>query len=137
MISKQIHLRSLLSIILFFFMFSQLQAQDYCDSADKIKKNIDQANSENLASYFDSTIDLRLPGIDGTFSSKQAQVIIKDFFKGNPPKSFCTKHKGNSNDGSHYVIGNYTSGEKNYRTYFLLKKRNGRYLIQQLQFEEE
>lgn len=137
MISKEVTLRSLLTTVLMILFIGTSLAQNQEDIVTKVKSSISAGDADQVAGYFDSSIDLSLPGIDGTYSSKQAQVILKEFFRNNPAASFAIQHKGNSNDGSHYVIGKYSSNSKNYRTYFLLKKRNNRYTIQQLQFEEE
>ena len=62
---------------------------------------------------------------------------MKDFFTQHPPKAFELKHQGSSDNGSLYMIGNYTSGNLTYRTYILLKKVTAAFIIQQIQFEEK
>lgn len=101
--------------------------------ADAIKKG----NSTDVAKYFNTTIDLAIPNNEGTFSKTQAELILKDFFTKNPPKTFTVNHNGSSNDGSLYAIGTYTADSGSYRTYFLLKKSGTNYLIQKLEFESE
>ncbi|NLF41459.1 MAG: DUF4783 domain-containing protein, partial [Bacteroidales bacterium] len=50
---------------------------------------------------------------------------------------FTLNHEGASRDGSAYLIGTYkTIGKKSFRTYLLLKKVNGNYLLHQVQFQE-
>ncbi|MCK4406381.1 MAG: DUF4783 domain-containing protein [Bacteroidales bacterium] len=106
---------------------------------DEINENIANAiktgNSKMLAEFFNSTIDISLPKNEDIYSKAQAELVIKDFFKKNPPKSFKINHQGSSDAGSKYIIGTYISSEKIFRTYILLEKVNTKYLIQQLQFE--
>ena len=98
---------------------------------------IKTGNATTVSKYFNSTLDLIVPGNDGTYSKSQAELILKDFFLKNPLKSFTISHQGSSNDGSLYAIGNYITGSGSFRTYFLLKKINAGYLIQKLEFEKE
>jgi hypothetical protein len=100
-----------------------------------IANAIKAGDAAKLATYFNSTIDLTVPDNDGTFSKAQAELIVKDFFSKNPPKSFVVNHSGSSNDGSLFSVGTYISGSKSYRTYFLVKKTTATFSIQQLQFE--
>lgn len=89
-----------------------------------------------LSRFISHTVDLTLPGNEGTFSKAQAEVILKDFFSKNPPASFKMNHNGISKDGSVFYIGTYlTTQKKSYKTYCLLKKSGDRYYLQQIQFE--
>jgi len=105
--------------------------------AGAVSTAIKGGNSKDLAKYFYSSIDLTVPGNEGTFSKSQAELIVKDFFTKNPPKSFVINHQGTSGDGSQFSIGTYTSSSISYRTYFLIKKFSDTYYIQQIQFEQQ
>ena len=105
---------------------------------DKISKALKAGNATQLAIHFNASLDLSIPGDEGTYSKKQAEQIMKLFFTNNPIQSFELEHSGNSNSGSHYLIGSYEStNKKSYRVYILIKGRDKNELIQQLQFEEE
>lgn len=105
---------------------------------EEISNTIKAGNAAALAKYFNNTLDLVVPGMEITCSKTQAEQILKDFFQKNPPKSFKINHQGASKDGSQFSIGTYVStGDKSFRTYFLLKKSGANMLIQQLQFEAE
>ena len=123
-------------LLLFFFAINITYSQAQIDKS--IIEAIKKGNSTELAKYFNTSIDLDVPGNDGTFSKKQAEIIIKDLFKKYPPKSFTIKQSGSSNDGSKFSIGIYKStNNKSYRTYYLIKKVSGKYSIHMLQFEED
>ncbi len=107
---------------------------------DSITREVTQAirngSSRDLARHFGNNVDLAVPGNDGTYSKAHAELIMRNFFSDNRPDSFTINHQGSSRDGSLYVIGTYeTTGNKSYRTYFLIKKVSDKYFIHQLQFE--
>lgn len=110
------------------------------NSADKLSEEISSAvktgDAKLLAKYFSSTLDVTIPDVDGTYSKAQAEMLLKDFFLKNQPKSFTINHQGTSSDGSVFYIGSYQSVKKSFRIYFLLKKNGDKMLIQQIRFEE-
>jgi hypothetical protein len=101
--------------------------------ADAIRKG----NASELAVYFNSSIDLTVPGKEGSFSKAQAEQIVKEFFAKNSPISFEIKHKGTSSDGSNYAIGTLHTLKANFRCYFLIKTIANKSFIQQLQFDTD
>jgi len=103
----------------------------------EITKAFKQADENKLAIYFNSTIDLEIPETDGTYSKTQSVVIMRDFFKKFKVSSFVLNHDGSSNDGSKYMIGTYKTEKTELRLYILMKKKEGKLLIHQLQLEEE
>jgi hypothetical protein len=125
-----------LLVLLIILSFSLPQAGN--DVIEKISNALNSGNTQELTKHFNNTIDLSLPDSDGTYSNKQAEQLIKVFFKSNPVKTFKLEHQGNSNEGSRYMIGTLksTSG-KAYRVYGLISKLADVELIQELQIEEE
>ena len=119
------------------YFFNNIVYSQQQNIINEIVQSIKSNDSKKLARFFNSTIDLELEDLDGSYSSTQAELIIKDFFKNSPIKSFTKNHQGSSNDGSKYIIGTYTTSEKKYRVYILLKKPEEKLLIHQLQFEED
>jgi hypothetical protein len=104
----------------------------------KISDALNMGDVQGLGKHFNNTIDLSLPGSEGTYSNKQTEQLLKAFYKTNSVKSFKLDHQGNSNDGSQYMIGTLVSNTgKTFRVYVLIKKFGDNDLIQQLQFEEE
>lgn len=130
--------------ILFFLMiiFSAVEVNAQSEEAakvvfDNIGKAFREGDATQLAVYFASSFDIILPGNEGTFSNKQAEMILKDFFNKNKPKGFVINHQGTSNDGSRYAIGTYKALAQNYRAYILLKSIGNKMLISQLQLEKD
>lgn len=105
---------------------------------EKIASALKKGDAKELASCFNRTLDLMIPGYEGTYSNKQAEQILKVFFSENPPVSFSLDHKGKSNDGSKYMIGAYKSSEGTvFRIYILIKENEGSELIHQFQAEKD
>ncbi len=63
-------------------------------------------------------------------------MMVKDFFAKNPVKEFKVMHQNSSQDNSLYSIGELTTANKSYRTYYLLRKSGENYTITQLRFED-
>jgi hypothetical protein len=133
-------MKKIVFILLLAFSAFQVQAQSEEQSKvifDNIGKAFREGEASQLGLYFASSLDVILPGNDGTYSKQQAEMIIKDFFNKNRPKSFVINHQGTSNDGSHYAIGTLRAANQNYRAYILLKNGGGKFVIRQLQLEKD
>ena len=111
----------LTALLLMIFEVRSIAQDNSPNTISEITQAFKQANENKLAVYFNSTIDLEIPGTDGTYSKTQSKVIMHDFFKKFKVNSFVLNHEGSSNDGSKYMIGTYKSGEKELRLYILMK----------------
>lgn len=127
--------RSVVAVLLFAIAFIWSETAYAQDINAKVSQAIQGGNSAELSKYFNNSIDLTIPGSEGTYSKVQAEQILKSFFSKYPPVSFSINHKGSSNDGSVYAIGTYKSKSQSFRTYFLTKPIGGQLLIHQLKFE--
>ena len=121
-------------IMLLLFSFTVLGSNEILD---KISLALKSGNSKELAKYFDNNIELTILRENGAYSKVQAEQVLKNFFSNNPPKSFKLIHKGSSNKGSQYGIGNLTTSKGTYRTYFYFKQKGEVFKIQELRIEEE
>jgi hypothetical protein len=101
----------------------------------EINNAIKKGDYKTLAKYFNQTIELTIPGNEGTYSKTQAEMIIKDFFNKYPPKNFIVKNTGKAKSDMTYIIGDLITDKATFRTYYLLIEKSGSYYIQQLKFE--
>lgn len=127
-------MRKTLIIICFFItpLFS------IADIYAEISTAIRSGNSKQLAAYFNTNVDLAILSQEEVYSKAQAEMILKDFFSKNTPKSFTIMHKGTSKEGAMYGIGKLTTTAGiNYRIYFFIKQTSGKNYIQELRFEKE
>jgi len=114
--------------------WSNVWAQD--DPFDPITKAIQESDAGSLSESFNLTVELQLPGNEGTYSYSQAEMIMKDFFKKCPPDSFKIIRKGTTDPISMFAIGDYSSGNKLYQVYIHLSKEKEKYFIHKMKFNE-
>lgn len=108
------------------------------DLYDELADAIRSGDSHKIASYFDSKIELALSNQEDVYSKAQAELLVKDFFVKNPPKSFSLVHKGSSKEGTLFAVGTLASSNgKTFRVSFVLKTIEGRNTIQELRFENQ
>ncbi len=133
---KKIAYSWVLLLIPVFFSLGFLPVASPEETAAQVTAAIQAGNAAEVARYFNSMVDLTLPGFDDSYSKTQAEQIMKEFFAQHPVKSFKVTRQGSSPDGSQYSIGSLDAGKKIYRVYFLIKSVNGQNLIHQLQVQE-
>jgi hypothetical protein len=104
---------------------------------DQIALAIKSGNAKVLAQYFDNSVEITTLDKEGAYSRSQAELVVKDFFSKNTPKSFNIIHQGSSGGNSKYGIGTLVTTSGSYRTYVYIKKVGTANLIQELRFERE
>jgi len=108
------------------------------DIYDEIANAIRSGDSRQLAVYFGNNVDLTILNQEDVYSKAQSELIVKDFLGKNIPKSFTILHKGSSKEGTLYAIGNMvTTTGKTFRISFFVKLNSGKYIVQELRFENE
>jgi hypothetical protein len=103
-------------------------------SIDDVVNAIKTGSATQLSKYFDTRVDISLPGKSDNYSKSQAEMILKDFFANNTVKNFVVKHKGEQN-GSQFCIGLLQTKNVNFRTKFFMKKKGNHQVVQELGFE--
>lgn len=112
-----------------------ISSPEVTDIPPAIIDALKSGNTAKLAQFFNTSIELAIPGQEDIFSSQQAELIIKDFFTKHVPTNFIILHKGGK-EGSQYAIGNLTTSTGNYRVTLLIKLKDNKPFIHQLRFEE-
>ena len=108
---------------------------DGADIPEEIILSLKSGNSKTLAKYFNSNIELQILDDENVYSKSQAELIVGNFFKKNPPTGFNIIHNGGTQDAK-YIIGNLITTQGTFRVYFLLKDKSGKPLIHELRIEE-
>jgi len=119
------------------FTYSTAEPLEPTGLVDDIAAAIRAGNSKDLAKYFGPTLEIILPGSDGTFSKAQAEMIMKDFFAKSAPVSFVMNQKSNSAGGAQFIIGTYKNKTEKLNVYILLKPVSNQLMIQQMHFEAD
>ncbi|MGQ1787574.1 MULTISPECIES: DUF4783 domain-containing protein [unclassified Saccharicrinis] len=130
-------LRSTLSrgkiVLALFFM---LTVNGYAQLPNAIIEATKTSDAAELSKYFNSKIELVLPQKSGVFSSAQAKLVLDEFFKKNPVRSFHIIHQG-VRENSSFAIGKYQTNNSTYRFYFLTKNKDSKTFIHQLRIEQQ
>jgi hypothetical protein len=125
-----------LTVAVFLCTFSfSATAQD--DAFDPVIKAFSESDARSLSSFFNLSVELCLPGNESTYSTSQAEMIMKEFFKKNPSDSLTVLEKGTTDAKSRFVIGEYTSGTSQFKVFIYLKEEKDRLLIQKIRVDEK
>lgn len=104
-------------------------------SFDDVVKALKAGDASHLATYFDNTIEITLPGKSNSYSKSQAELVLHDFFASNTVKDFEILHKSD-NSGSQYCIGNLKTINGIFRTTIFMKQKGTTEVLQELRFEK-
>lgn len=121
--------------ILFVLIASAAIAQN--DIISDAREAIKTGSSREIVKLFDDNVDMTLEGKMKNYSKAQAEFILKDFFKKNPPTSFTIVHQGASKSGVPYAIGEFISNQNTYRVWIRVRKNQNAFVIHQISFDEE
>jgi hypothetical protein len=117
------------------FFFSSFTSLTATPEMDDIIAALRSGNAAQLAKYFDTRVDITLPGKTDNYSRAQAEMIMRDFFSINVVRSFQVKHTGDNKDGSKYCTGTLQTKNGNYRVTLFIKQKGDKQLLQQLSFQ--
>lgn len=119
-------------------LLSVFQTVSGIDIYDDISNALRSGDAKQVSTFFGNTLDLTIGEQEDVYSKAQAELILRDFFSKNTPKSFAVMHKGSSKEGTLYAIGTLvTSAGKSFRTSFYLKSNAGKYILQELRIEPQ
>ena len=102
-----------------------------------LKEIMKAGSSKEMAKHLNQTVDLSFDGKTDNLSKTQAEYVLRDFFKKNPPNNFSIVHQGSSKSGIPFVIGQYSSNDDNYRVVFRIRAVNKVYLVHGINFTKE
>ncbi|MCC7302125.1 MAG: DUF4783 domain-containing protein [Bacteroidia bacterium] len=107
------------------------------DISDDIAAAFRKGDAKGLAKYMGEQVDLVILEKEEVYSRSQAELILKDFFTKNLPKSFNVVHNGVSKNGSKFAIGKLVTGKGSFKVTWFIKKENNVFYIHQLRIEKE
>ena len=131
-----------LSKVIFIFLvawllFPVLTATAQNKTVQQVKLVLEVGNANELSKFLNDKVDLNINGKEGTYSHSQAEGVLKNYFKENPPKSFQINHEGASENGLIYAIGEYQTVDSSFRVWIRLKKINDQFKIHEMSFVKE
>jgi hypothetical protein len=130
-----------LSIVCLSFLlhssFLNSSSREQGDVIEQAKTAIKEGNAKTLIAYFDELVELNLENNKSSYSRRQAEFVLKDFFQKYPAKDFEYIYQGSSREGMKYAIGKYTYEGGVFRVYMLIKKTEESYFIDMLDFGKD
>lgn len=96
---------------------------------------LNSGDAQAVALYFDDTIEIAFEQKISNTTKKNAEGLLRNFFREISVKNFKTIHKSGSGN-SQYYIGNLTASSGVYRTTIFMKQKGDKFLVQELRFEK-
>ena len=121
-------------LLLLLLWFLPMTEKDSSAQIDPIVSAIQGGSSSELAKYFYPTISLNINGQQGEYSKNQAEIVLKDFFKKNPPLEFSLVLKNENQSSVSTYIGEYASGQSNYKVFIKISQAESSFRIYGLDF---
>ena len=128
-------MKRILVLAVMMMVSATLQSQDIFGPA---KAAIRSGNAEDLGKQLNQSVGVDLNGKQATYSKAQAEMVLKDFFRDNPPADFNVVHTGSSQDGAlQYAIGKYTSGKTTFSVLIRIRTTGKVRLVHDISFVKE
>lgn len=104
---------------------------------DEITETIHSGSSKALGKFLDDNVTLNVNNTLSDYSKNQAEQVLRDFFRKNPPKELKILHQDESADKTWYIIGQYLSKETNFKVLIKGIKQGERLIISNIEFTKE
>lgn len=122
------------NIILAFLLFL---TGTIAEEIETIKVLIGAGDGKSLVQHLDRNVELGINDKQGLYSNANAKVALDKFFEENPAERFEIIHKSEVGEDARNCIGKYFSENgKEFRATFYISKSRGKYLIQEIYFNE-
>ncbi|MBC7905028.1 MAG: DUF4783 domain-containing protein [Gemmatimonadaceae bacterium] len=105
------------------------------EEIDDVVVALKSGNANQLSRFFDSRVDITLPDRSDNYSRTQAEMVLRDFFGSNTVQNFDIRHKGETT-GSKYCIGTLHTRNGDYRTKLLMKQKDDKLVLQEIEFSK-
>jgi hypothetical protein len=102
---------------------------------DEISSSIQEGNIAGISKYFDNAVSITTGAGSSTYSRSQAEMVLRDFFSKNHPKSLEIEHTGGGSN-SKYAIGVLETSNGNFKIYIMVKLKDGNYILQEIRLEK-
>lgn len=122
--------------IILLLTFSLFVRANAIEIPQEVITGFSQGKAELISKYFVTNVELTIDNKENIFSSTQAEIILRDFFKKNVPQSFGIIHEGGKAE-SKYAIGSLKTSQGSFRITILLKQENNKTYIHQLRIEKD
>ena len=97
---------------------------------------IENGDAKNLAIFFNQNIDLIIVEKSGIYNKRQAEILVKDFFKNNEPVYFEVIEQKELHNSSFAICNFNNSMGEEYSVLIYVRKFGGKTKITKLIFEK-
>jgi hypothetical protein len=136
-IPRKLHVLAITVLGLLFIGTVSFHVKAQENVINNVQTAMKTGSSKELSQYFGSIVELNFDGEKSSYSKSQAEFVLKDFFKKNPPIDFQYIHQGSSKQGFKYAIGKYSIENSSFRIWILFKKDNDSYYVDTIDFTRE
>lgn len=127
--------KKFLPVLFFFLVASQLARAQQKDVIDTLAAYFKSAQTEKIAGYLSSVIELNILGEENSYSSVQAELILRDFFTKNKPAAVKVINRLSSDPNYKLTILSLQSARDKFRISISLSNNAERFLITEIRIE--
>jgi len=126
----------IVSILSFFITMPIVFEKKPLEKEENIEIAFKNGNSAQLAKHFNSNVKLELPNRNKIYSSRQAELILADFFSKNTPKDYTFQSERESISGKN-VFGKLETANQTFRVVYSISDNSDELIINSLKLEKE
>ncbi len=127
--------KKFLPVLFFFLVASHFVKAQQKDLIDTLSGYFKTAQTEKIAGYLSSIIELNILGEENSYSSAQAEVILRDFFTKNKPVAVKVTNRLSSDPNYKLSILSLQSAKDKFRISISLSNNAERFLITEIRIE--
>ncbi len=115
-----------------------VMAVAFADVFDDVVVAMKAQSAKDIGKLMNTSVELTINDNEGVYSKQQAEIMLRNFFAQNQPKTITIQHKGSSGQGAKYAIAIYESAQGKFRVYIFMKDNgSGAALIHEMRIEKE
>jgi hypothetical protein len=115
-----------------------VMAVAFADVFDDVVLAMKVQSAKDIGKLMNTSVELTINDNEGVYSKQQAEIMLRNFFAQNQPKTITIQHKGSSGQGAKYAIAIYESAQGKFRVYIFMKDNgSGTALIHEMRIEKE
>lgn len=104
---------------------------------DEVNNAMKSGNVAVIARHFNDIVDITINRNQSTYSSTQAEMVLKNWFSKNTPKEYTIEHSGSSpNNKAIYCIGSIKTSTGRYKVYMFFKPEGNDYVLQEIKLQK-
>ncbi|HNS28941.1 MAG TPA: DUF4783 domain-containing protein [Tenuifilaceae bacterium] len=128
------HILTILLLVSVGIVFGLYATSDLPNIIEKVSVAMSKGEAAEIAKYLNPTVEVEILGQDNIYSKAQTELMLKDFFAKNKPKSFKVNHQG-TKGATGFAIGILISETASFRVSLFFKAEKETYKIHQLRIE--